>query len=194
MSTVVGMLPGASAHPTEKASAHPADNPDAVCSGRLPEHKNIRAVFHDYSGGDYFVTICTYGKEHFFGEIRNNDMVFSEIGIYAKKCLEELPVHYKYVRVPIFVVMPNHIHAIIHIFESADASGSIPTIRTALGVVVGGYKQAVTRYARRNNIEFAWQKRFHDHIIRGINDGNRIAEYIKDNVLRWAADCYNRGR
>ena len=92
MSTVVGMLPGASAHPTEKASAHPTEkasahpteNPDAVCSGRLPEHKNIRAVFHDYSGGDYFVTICTYGKEHFFGEIRNNDMVFSEIGIYAK--------------------------------------------------------------------------------------------------------------
>lgn len=59
MSTVVGMLRGASAHPTEKASAHPADNPDAVYSGRLPEHKNIRAVFHDYSGGDYFVTICT---------------------------------------------------------------------------------------------------------------------------------------
>lgn len=54
MSTVVGMLRG--------ASAHPADNPDAVYSGRLPEHKNIRAVFHDYSGGDYFVTICTYGK------------------------------------------------------------------------------------------------------------------------------------
>jgi|GEM_PF-5314997 len=51
MSTVVGMLRGASAHPT--------DNPDAVYSGRLPEHKNIRAVFHDYSGGDYFVTICT---------------------------------------------------------------------------------------------------------------------------------------
>lgn len=121
-------------------------------------------------------------------------MVFSEIGIYAKKCLEELPVHYKYVRVPIFVVMPNHIHAIIHIFESADAPRSIPTIRTALGVVVGGYKQAVTRYARRNNIEFAWQKRFHDHIIRGINDGNRIAEYIDNNVIRWAADCYNRGR
>lgn len=68
------------------------------------------------------------------------------------------------------------------------------TIRTALGVVVGGYKQAVTRYARRNNIEFAWQKRFHDHIIRGINDGNRIAGYIKDNVLRWAADCYNQMR
>lgn len=41
--------------------------------------------------------------------------------------------------------------------ENADAPGCIPTTRTALGVVVGGYKQAVTRFAPRNNIEFDCQ-------------------------------------
>lgn len=62
------------------------------------------------------------------------------------------------------------------------APGSIPTIRTALGVVVGEYKQAVTCHARRNNIEFGWQSRYHDHIIRGTRDGNLISEYIENNV------------
>lgn len=118
-------------------------------------------------------------------------MKYSEIGEIACKGLEELYTHYKYVEVPLYVVMPNHIHAIICIKEPADAPGCIPTVRTALGVVVGGYKQSVTRYARRNNIKFGWQKRFHDHIIRGARDGSRIADYIESNVAKWAYDSYN---
>ena len=93
-----------------------------------------------------------------------------------------------------FVVMPNHVHAVIVIRERADAPGCIPTVRTALGVVVGGYKQSVTRYARRNNIDFGWQGRYHDHIIRGVNDGNKIADYIENNVVRWDTDCFNNKR
>lgn len=118
-------------------------------------------------------------------------MIYSQIGKFAYEALDTLSSHYSYAEVPLFVIMPNHIHAIIAIRERADAPGCIPTIRTALGVVVGGYKQSVTRFARRNNIEFGWQKRFHDHIIRGVIDGNKIADYIDTNVARWDTDCYN---
>lgn len=45
-------------------------------------------------------------------------------------------------------------------------------------------------FARRNSIEFGWQSRFHDHIIRGERDENMIAEYIENNVARWANDCF----
>ena len=163
-----------------------------------PQRKNIRAEFHDYSGGDYFVTICTRDKGHYFGKIRfgsgvnDDEMVFTEIGQYCHEQLESLPSHYPYVEVPMFVVMPNHIHAIICI-DAGDRTHEpcVPTIRTALSVVVGGLKRAVTLYARRNNIEFGWQNRYHDHIIRGATDGNKIADYIENNVARWASDCYH---
>lgn len=137
------------------------------------------------------MTICTRDKEHFFGRIIDGAMIFTEIGRFANQALETLDSHYSYVEVPMYVVMPNHIHAIILIRERTDAPGCIPTKRTALGVVVGGYKQSVTMYARRNRIDFGWQMRYHDHIIRGDNDGNKIAEYIENNVARWDSDCYN---
>ena len=156
----------------------------------LPQRKNIRAEFHDYSGGDYFITICTRDRLHYFGEIINDEIQYTAVGDAAYHALETLHTHYNYVEVPVFVVMPNHVHAIITIRESADAPGCIPSIRTALGVVVGGYKQSVTRYARRNNIDFGWQSRYHDHIIRGERDGNLISEYIENNVARWANDCF----
>lgn len=197
----VGMYHGASA-PTAAnhgASALPA-NDYSASAPTLPDRKRLRAEFHDYSGGEYFITICTRDKEHYFGEIKDGVMHFSEIGAQADKLLRELPTHHKYADAPLFVVMPNHIHAIIDIFEPtaspqtvagiADTPSSTPTERTALSVIVGGFKQAVTMYARRNNIDFGWQKRFHDHIIRGVRDGNMIANYIENNVANWTSDCF----
>ncbi len=186
----VGMHPGASIEIAKLIS-------NTMQGKQFPQRKNIRAEFHNYSGGNYFVTICTRNMEHYFGNITDGEMRYSKIGEVAKQLMETLHGHYNYVEVPLFVVMPNHIHAIISICERADSShnnedapGCIPTVRTALGVVVGGYKQSVTRFARRNNIEFAWQSRYHDHIIRGYRDSNNITEYIKNNVAHWACDCY----
>lgn len=46
--------------------------------------------------------------------------------------------------------------------------------------VVCGLKRAVTMFAmRNNNIEFGWQSRFHDHVIRNASDSNKINDYIK---------------
>ncbi|MCM1451416.1 MAG: hypothetical protein NC102_04100 [Clostridium sp.] len=186
----VGMHPGASAtEPNPQTAGTHSAASDVETN--LPTRKNIRAPFHNYSGGDYFVTICTRDKTHYFGEIRNNIMHLSPIGIFANEALKTLPSHYPYIEVPLFIVMPNHIHAIISICQPTDAPGCIPTIRPALGVVIGGFKQSVTMHARRNDIDFGWQKRFHDHIIRNVHDGNHIAEYIETNVAKWSTDCFN---
>ena len=159
--------------------------------------KSPRAKFHNYSGGYYFVTICTKEKKHYFGKIEDDIMHLSAIGSFTEHCLSTLDTHYAYAEVPLWVVMPNHIHAIIYISDNLQQSNNqktparTPTIRSALGVVIGGFKQAVTRFARRNDIEFDWQSRYHDHIIRNSHDGNKIADYIENNVARWSNDCFN---
>lgn len=152
--------------------------------------KSPRALFHDYSGGAYFVTICTLDKECFFGYISDDCMHLSAIGEYCRQQLEELSDHYRYAEVPLFVVMPNHIHAII-VIKDRNCS-SVPAMRTALSVVIGGLKRSVTMYARRNGIDFGWQSRYHDHIIRNSRDGNNISDYIENNVVRWVADCFHQ--
>ncbi len=187
----VGMLRGASGNTHNNSLVTEKNDAPGSIHTTLPKRKSLRAEFHDYSGGIYFVTICTREKKHYFGSIKAGEMSLTDIGKHAVKCLERLKTHYTYVEVPQYVVMPNHIHAIIVIRERADAPGSIPTTRMALGVVVGGFKQSVTCYARRNGIEFGWQSRFHDHIIRGVNDGNKISDYIDHNIVRWDTDCFN---
>ncbi len=81
---------------------------------------SYRARWHNYNGGMYFITICTKDREHYFGEIVNGQMNLSEIG----KCLNEQIIKTPEVRadmnleIPLYVIMPDHVHLIITIGEN----------------------------------------------------------------------------
>lgn len=154
------------------------------------DRKSPRADFHDYCGGDYFITICIKLKKHYFGKISGQSIFLSKIGHYVATCIEEITEHFPYVEIPLYVVMPNHIHAIISV-NKHENEDMLPRYRTALSVVIGSFKQSVTMFARRNSIEFAWQSRYHDHIIRDMREGRYISDYIENNVARWEYDCFN---
>ena len=38
-----------------------------------------------------------------------------------------------------------------------------------------------------------WQRSYHDHIIRGEKDYQKIWEYIDTNPLKWQLDCFYDG-
>ena len=87
---------------------------------RIP---SARAVWHDYNGGAYFVTICTKDMAHFFGEIVDGEMCLTEIGRFADEQFRNVSSHYPYAKIPLWVVMPNHVHAIVMIDGDADLNG-----------------------------------------------------------------------
>jgi len=68
---------------------------------------------------------------------------------------------------------------------------NIANMQGWLSVVIGGLKSAITRYAHDNEIPFAWQTRFYDHIVRSQEELNRIGEYIQSNVVKWSIDKLN---
>ncbi len=68
----------------------------------------------DYGwNASYYITICTGGRECFFGNIEDGKVKLSEIGIFADKFWLEIPNHFHYVKLDEYIIMPNHIHGII---------------------------------------------------------------------------------
>lgn len=61
------------------------------------------------------MTICTKDMAHFFGEIVDGEMCLTEIGRCADEQLRNVSLHYPYAKIPLWVVMPNHVHAIVMI-------------------------------------------------------------------------------
>ena len=90
---------------------------------RIP---SARAAWHHYNGGLYFVTICTHGREHYFGEIvaasttGEPRMVLSPICQFADEQFRNAHTHYPYAEIPLWVVMPDHIHAIVGIDNDVE--------------------------------------------------------------------------
>ncbi|MBQ9507810.1 MAG: transposase [Bacteroidales bacterium] len=168
---------------------------------RIP---SSRATWHEYNGGMYFVTVCTQNKEHYFGEIQDGVMHLTEIGEYTQDCVQNIPSHNPYAEVPLFIIMPNHIHLVVTIDGddcrdvpwrvSTDGKNKtmqkISNRQDKLSTTIGTMKQAITRYARQHDLPFAWQPRFHDRIIRNNTEMNQIAEYIENNVARWEYDRF----
>ena len=173
---------------------------------RIP---TARATWHDYNAGEYFITICTQDREHYFGEIADGKMNFTKLGLFANEQFSNVHNHYSYAEIPLWVVMPNHIHAIVIInrknipyekrnvetFHETSLHKRTPIqiateMQSWLSVVVRQLKQSITRFAKKNSISFAWQSRFHDHIIRNNDDRNAIADYIENNVVKWELDKF----
>ena len=65
--------------------------------------------------------------------------------------------------------------------------------KNTVSSIVGGYKSAVTRHARRLGLDFFWQSRFHDHIIRNEKSYAKIVEYIINNPHNWQDDRFYGG-
>lgn len=170
-----------------------------------PRRISHRAQFLSYDAGTFFITICTRERKHFFGEIIDGVMELSDIGRFVTSQLEDACRLADGVDIPLFVVMPNHIHAVICIDDSvADnpASERNPNPAQRLCVnenrhipllsrYINSLKGAVTRYANRHGHEFGWQPNYHDRAIRRNSDARNIDRYIKENIDRWSTDIYN---
>lgn len=170
----------------------------------------------DYgASGAYFITICTKNRIPYFGSITVGgqnivdnaethrvgtefvgtqnfaSLRMTAIGKCAYDCWYKIPLHFPFVKLDEFVVMPNHVHGIIWIMEQQNndwqpnkfgvQSKNIPSI-------IRGFKIGVTTFARNNGISFEWQSRYHDHIIRDEFELNRIRRYIMDNPKKWVED------
>ena len=190
----------------------------------------------DYgNNGAYFITICTKNREHFFGEIvdtgSETEMQLNEIGKLAEQFWVEIPIHFPFIELGNFVVMPNHIHGILIIDkpdnETGNDNANVDSVETrhclvstnandtndtngandankqtigqmrfqnqgknTISSIVGSYKSVVTKNAHLIDSGFAWQSRFHDHIIRDAGSFERIQNYIENNPLNWKDDKF----
>lgn len=157
-----------------------------------------RANWWDYSkDGIYFITICTQGREHYFGEIENGVMNVSEMGQIAQACWNEIPDHFSFVHLEAFVVMPNHVHGILVINKTINDGFDFDTQPNKFGPqsnnlasVIRGYKVGVTKNARNVHADFSWQQGYHDHIIKDVATFDKILAYIQDNPKNWEKDKF----
>ncbi len=79
---------------------------------------------------------------------------------------------------------------ILRISKSGGSSGTPTPTNNVISKFVSTFK----RFCNKEYGENIWQKSFHDHIIRGDEDYNKIWGYIDTNELKWEEDCFYENR
>lgn len=157
----------------------------------LPKRKSNRLKGYDYSSyAAYFVTVCTHKKENTLSHIRRDSpcgcpiIELTAFGKVVEDAVNYIEDRFN-VTVDKYVIMPNHVHFILTLFDE-DKAGCVQRERTAaravptLSHIVGAFKSksAVDWLRICNNAQTKadklWQRSFHDHIIRGRQDYEEI--------------------
>ncbi len=169
--------------------------------------ESTRLPHWDYSdSGLYFITICTKDRIEYFGRIKNEIMFLNQYGSIICQEIYKTPLIRKNVIIDEFIIMPNHIHLVLEINNTLDKYrrdeapprlyvGKHPNMSeispkpNSLSSIIGSLKSIVTKRIHQNGlIDFQWQSRFYDHVIRNEEDLYRIKEYIRTNPLYWYRD------
>ena len=108
---------------------------------------SARASWWNYaSDGLYFITICTDNREHYFGEIVNGEISLSEMGLIIQQEWNKSFEIRTELFCDVYVIMPNHIHAILRI-ENNNSTGGIADTH---GNIVGSHGNIVGSHGRAN--------------------------------------------
>lgn len=150
------------------------------------------------SSGWYFVTVCTREFYCWLGEVLGGEVRLSEAGEVVADELRNTEKARSDVVLDRYVVMPNHLHAII-VIENKIEPRRVPLASVesrlrpgSLGSVVGQFKSVCTKRIRANGLrDFAWQTRYHDHIIRNQTALANIRTYITQNPTNWTPNKNN---
>ena len=176
---------------------------------------SLRLQRYDYTQeGAYFVTVCLKDRACLFGDISDGKMIFNDAGRMVQAVWDDIPSHYAGIDTDAFIIMPNHIHAIIVIVgatpcgrpnaDKGQARGPAPTGNKTLSLadVVHRLKTITTKRYTDGVKQMGWppfhgrlwQRNYYEHVIRDEDHLNRIRQYIMENPLRWAEDEENPAR
>ncbi|MFL5758822.1 MAG: transposase [Thermomicrobiales bacterium] len=184
-----------------------------------PLPKSIRLPTFDYAGNAvYFITICTAGGEMLFGEVRNGAMAINELGWIVWEEWERSAEIRPETELDVFVVMPNHFHALVtiipneptekprfgpaerHLQDALPMAHSRAPLRRkprSLGSLVAGFKSTTT--SRINTVRGmagtpVWQRNYYERNMRNEHARAQIASYNECNPMQWSLDRENPDR
>ena len=167
----------------------------------LPKRKHPRLKKYDYSSaGAYFITICIDRRKCLLSRIKNfNDasvgrglapavtkgIEYTKYGQIAEEQLLLLEKRYPYLKIDRYVIMPNHIHAVLILGNRTAGASPRPTVED----IVCAYKSLTTRECKKIGLASnLFQTSFFEHVIRDQKDYEKIVKYIHENPAGWYFD------
>ena len=161
----------------------------ALIDTRRPMLRNANI---NYSCGTFFVTIQAAFNKTIFGAIVGKSCVLNELGNAVDESLRSLGKRYPGTEVVEFIVMPNHVHVILHLARRPDNR------KHQLGYVIGRFKGWISKVYRDmlaagRAVDVGatpWQRDYWDKLVTTPEQLEGYRRYIRENPAKWTRDRF----
>lgn len=164
---------------------------------RERRRRSIRLKGYDYSQpGRYFITLCVQDRSCILGSIETEACSLTPAGLLVDAKWKAIAERFPAVELGPHVIMPNHMHGLIHITapHPDDAPNDAPL--SSIGSMMQWFKTGTTydyivgvkNHAWPPFNGRLWQRNYWEHIVRNEHEYVRIAEYIDANPSMWHRD------
>ena len=146
-----------------------------------PHRKHVRMPLHLYTGGAFFITICTRNREPIISKVRSAKVILTPLGEVVKEEWHRTAGIRHGVQLGDWVIMPDHFHGVVHLEKT-------PAPKQSLSAMIRGFKGACTARLREwvgNDQASIWQRGYYERIIRNQRELESIEEYVRANPYRW---------
>nr|WP_315252730.1 transposase [uncultured Flavobacterium sp.] len=130
-----------------------------------------------------------HSNENIKNDFSGIKMNLNEYGMIVDEQIIWLEKQYPYAVIHNYAVMPNHVHIILEV-DSLKVKDCTIKIKS-LSSLIGAFKTTSSKIIHKKGLgTFAWQRSFHDHIIRNEKAYDTIFNYIDLNPQKWYQDCF----
>ena len=176
---------------------------------------------YDYSSnGLYFVTICTKDRVRYLSEIICDDefydnfdnpikndypgenvgdgvldvpyVKFKKYGEITNEIIIQINEFYSNINILNYVIMPDHLHMIISIFDNDKIIGGTSRTPSPTNAIIPSFISTLKRFVNKRIGFNIWQRSYFDHIIRNENELRDIWNYIENNPINWINHIYDQ--
>ena len=144
------------------------------------------------STGKYFVTFCTNQRSCLFGNIDKGILHLNAPGKMVYNTIINISNMHLGVNINDFIVMPNHIHAIIiinnHVGPGHYLGGIVKSLKT---YTTNCYIHGINHYGWQPFNEKLWQRGYYERIIRDEHSLIKTRQYIINNPSNWNEDNFS---
>lgn len=154
-----------------------------------------RLLNKDYSEpGLYFVTICIKDWSHRLGRVSDGDFSPSPAGTMVDALWCQARNRFPGLHLDAYCVMPNHFHGIVGIGMHEDDPPPFPSVISVMdwfkSATTVEYIRGVKQHGWPPYQKHLWLEGYHDRVIRGDEELQRIRDYIASNPANWRKDGF----
>jgi REP element-mobilizing transposase RayT len=107
------------------------------------------------------------------------------MGKIVNNVINEMNETYEKIQIDNYIIMPNHVHMIVEIYDEEGSSRTPTPTNAKLPFLISTFK----RFSNKQIGHSIWQRNYYEHVIRNEKEVYKIIEYIEYNPINWESDC-----